>query len=335
MKEKPLNQEIFDEPERFKFFQAVRLLERMFPKRVAIGRDSLPSKEVVRIRSHASLNFPASEIQELRETRDEAADEQQFEMFVNFMGMIGALGVLPHAYTELVIERARYRDTAVWAFNDIFTHRAVSLFYRAWEKYRFPVSYERGDDAFTEYLFDFIGLGTHGLRGQLDLPDESLLAYSGLIANKPRSVASVEQILSDYFGVSVKINQFFGQWLALDAESVTKLGTANNKLGTNTIVGTRVFDVQSKFRVRVGPVGFEQFKTFLPNNTAYAAIVSLIRFLVGEEFDFDFQLILKAREVPSCILTTRAKRRPQLGWSSYLKTKPFKTDDEQVVLQTL
>jgi type VI secretion system protein ImpH len=251
------------------------------------------------------------------------------------MGMIGALGVLPPHYTELVIERARYRDTAVWAFNDIFTHRAVSLFFRAWEKYRFPIGYERGDDQFTEHLFDFIGLGTHGLRDQLKLPDENLLAYSGLIANKPRSVANVQQILSDYFGVSIKINQFLGQWLALDEESITRLGTVNNKLGTNTIAGTRVFDVQSKFRVQIGAISLEQFKAFLPNGAAYAAIISLIRFLVGEEFDFDFQLILRAREVPSCILTTRAKRRPQLGWSSYLKTKPFKTDDEQVVLQTL
>jgi predicted component of type VI protein secretion system len=45
------------------------------------------------------------------------------------------------------------------------------------------------------------------------------------------------------------------------------------------------------------------------------------------------QLVLQAKQVPSTILTTRAKRRPMLGWTSYLKTKPFKHDDGQVVLK--
>jgi predicted component of type VI protein secretion system len=33
------------------------------------------------------------------------------------------------------------------------------------------------------------------------------------------------------------------------------------------------------------------------------------------------------------ILTTRAVRRPMLGWTTWLKTKPFKADDDQVVLR--
>ena len=60
---------------------------------------------------------------------------------------------------------------------------------------------------------------------------------------------------------------------------------------------------------------------------------SIIRFMVGEEFDFDVKLILHKKQVPSSILTTRAQRRPMLGWTTFLKTKPFKADDEQVVMQ--
>jgi type VI secretion system protein ImpH len=333
VRDKPLNQQFFDEPERFEFFQAVRLLERMFPERAAVGRDNLPSKEVVRFRSRPTIEFPASEVHEIREVQEEFSDEQKLEMFINFMGMVGAIGALPTHYTELVIERARYRDRALWEFIDIFTHRSVSLFFRAWEKYRFPVSYERGEDDFTEYLFDILGLGTRGLRGRLSVPDESLIPYAGLISNKPQSVASIEQTLSDYFGVPVKVEQFFGQWLALDKESITQLGKENSRLGVSTVVGTRVFDNQSKIRLRIGAVGYEKFKGFLPNGSAYPALCSMVRFLVGQEFDFDLQLVLKAREVPSCILTTRAKRRPQLGWTSYLKTKPFKRNDEQLTLE--
>ena len=333
MTKKPLNQELFDEPYRFEFFQAVRLLEKIYPERKAVGREAETISEIVRFRSRISLNFPASEIHEFKESLDDFTDEQRLEMFVNFMGLIGVSGVLPTHYTELAMDRIRYGDTAMWAFMDMFTHRAVSLFFRAWEKYRFPIGYERGKDDFTSYLFDFSGLGTKGLRGRMGLEDESLLPYSGLISQKPHSASALSQILSDYFSVKAKIEQFFGQWLDLEQESVTQLGTGNSSLGTNVIIGSRVWEQQSKFRIILGALTFDEFQAFLPNGTAHKAMKSIVRFIVGVEFDFDVQLILQAKQVPGTILTTRAMRRPMLGWTSFLRTKPFKKDDDQVILQ--
>lgn len=334
MADKPLNQQLADEPYRFEFFQAVRLLEKIYPERQMVGGEALPDQEVVRFRSQVSLNFPASQIQEIMEVFDEQTERQRVEMFVNFMGMVGPSGVLPIHYTELVMERVRYRDTTLWAFLDIFTHRAVSLFFRAWQKYRFPVQYERGNDAFTQYLFDFAGLGTKGLRGRMSLEDESLLPYVGLISQKPHSNISLENILGDYFGAPAKITQFFGQWLELNEESITKLGSVNNRLGESAIIGTRFWDQQSKFRLRLGALSFKQFQAFLPDGSAHEALKSIVRFTVGMELDFDVQLILQAKQVPATILTTRAIRRPMLGWTSFLKTKPFKKDDEQIILTT-
>ena len=335
MREKPLNQELFDEPYKFEFFQAVRVLEKVFPERRPVGREATITPEIVRFRSRLALDFPASEIHQLQETIDPQTDEQRFEMFINFMGMIGVSGVMPTHYTELAMERRRYQDTSMWSFMDIFTHRSVSLFFRAWEKYRFPVAYERGKDDFTEFLFDFVGLGTDGLRGRMALPDESLLPYSGLISQKLHSAIALGNILSDYFRITAKIEQFFGQWLELDTESITTLGQANSSLGTSAIIGTRIWEQQSKFRVRLGAMSFKEFQDFLPSGAAHKSLKSIIRFMVGLEFDFDVQLVLQAKQVPSTILTTRAKRRPMLGWTTFLKTKPFKTDDEQVIMQTL
>ena len=320
---KPLNQELSDEPYNFEFFQAVRVLEKIYPERKPVGREALPHEEVVRFRSRLGLNFPASEIHELQQTFDEFTEKEKLEMFVNFMGMVGLSGVMPVHYTELLMDRNRYRDRAMWNFLDIFTHRAVSMFFRAWEKYRFPVSYERGQDDFTAYLFDFVGLGTNGLRGRMDLEDETLLPYSGLIAQKPHSATALGNILGDYFGVKAKIIQFFGQWLDLDKASITKIGQANSSLGQTAIAGTRIWEQQSKFRVVFGALTFKEFQGFLPNGTAYKPMKSIVKFMNGAEFDFDVRLILKAKEVPGTILTTRAKRRPMLGWTSFLKTKQF------------
>ena len=333
MTEKPLNQDLMDEPYRFEFFQAVRLFEKIFPEKRPVGREAMPHEEIVRFRSRISLDFPASEIHEIRESIDEKTGEQKIEMLENFMGMVGTSGVLPTHYTDLVLDRIRHRDTAMWSFLDIFTHRAVSLFYRAWCKYRFPIGYERGNDEFTAYLFDIGGLGTKGIRGRMSLADESLLPYIGLVAQKPHSCNALENILSDYFGIRAKLKQFFGQWIPLDRADYTRLGARNSLLGESAIAGTQIWEQQSKFRVCLGPLTFKQFQAFLPNGSAHQPLKSIVRFMAGLEFDFDVQLLLQRKQVPGAILTTRAQRKPMLGWTTFLKTQPFKADDEQVVLQ--
>jgi len=327
-----LEQAIFEEPYRFEFFQLMRLLERIFRDKSPVGYNSLPENEVANFRSTLSLEFPASEVQEIKKFHDEILDRERTEVFVNFMGMLGLLGAMPMRYTELAAERARYGDTALWYFLDIFTHRAISLFYRAWVKYHFPVTYERGSDEFTEYVFCLIGLGTAGLRGRMFIDDESLLPYAGIINQKPHSAVALRNLIADYFEVSVNVIQFFGEWLELEEESLTRIGVQNNKIGINTIVGSRIWHNQSKFRLQIGPLTFKQYITFLPIGDAYKALKSIVKLFVGDEFDFDIQLKLRAKEVPSTILTTIAKRRPMLGWTSFLKTKPFTADADQLVL---
>jgi type VI secretion system protein ImpH len=232
------------------------------------------------------------------------------------------------------MDRLRQKDTALHDFLDLFNHRALSLFYRAWEKHRFAVAFEQGrEDRFTEYLFDLIGMGTRGLQGKLGLPDKGLLCYGGLIGQRPHSASAIGAILTDYFGVRARVEQFFGQWLQLEQSDLTKLGRANHRLGVMTIAGARVWDSQSKFRVRIGPLSYQQFIAFLPSGSAFEPIKALTRFLAGMEFDFDYQLLLKADEVPGTMLTTRARRKPMLGWNTWLKTKEMEEDDGQVVLR--
>lgn len=328
---KPVEQDLLDEPYNYQFFQAVRLLERVFENKKTVGRDALPHEEVVRFRSRIALEFPSSEIHQLAPRKDESVPT--LEMIVNFMGMIGVSGVLPTHYTELVLDRIRHRDTAMWEFLDIFTHRSVSMFYRAWAKYRFPIDYERGSDDFTSNLFDFAGFGTLGLRGRMDVRDESMLPYAGLIAQRPHSVNAIENIVEDYFGIGASIEVFHGQWLQLSRQDLTRIGTQKNTLGKNTIAGTRVWDQQSKFRLKLGPLPVDKFFAFLPGASGHKALKSIVDLMVGFEFDYDAKLCLDKKQVPKTILTTRAMRRPMLGWTSFLKTLPSEHDDEQLVLE--
>jgi type VI secretion system protein ImpH len=328
----PLAQELFDEPYRFEFFQAVRLLERMYPDRKPVARDSDALREVVRFRTRQTLLFPACEIHDLTQNNNEAQEPP--EMMVSFMGVTGPLGVLPYQYTELLMERARYKDTALWNFLDIFNHRMLSLFYRVWEKYHFPIAYERSkSDQFTAYLFDIIGMGTKGLRGRLSFQDQGLLPYGGLIAQRPHSATAIGLMIGDYFGVDAKVVQFPGEWLKL-GDNVTSLGSANNELGRSTIAGTRVWCDQSRFRIRLGPVPLKKFQTLIPVGSAHKPLSEMVRLQVGLEFEFDLQLVLQRDEVPYCTLNAKDENGPRLGWTSWLKTREFAKDDDQVMISS-
>src|SRR5688572_13436222 len=169
---------LFDKAYEFEFFQAVRLLARMFPERLAIGLDAMPSQELVRFHIHQSMEFPASQVRSLNHAE---LDSSPAPMTLAFMGLTGPLGVLPWHYTEMLIQLQFEKKPELADFFDLFNHRMISLFYRAWEKHHFFVSYERkanrsgdgGDDEFTQYLFDLVGMGTPGLRGRMCISDYS------------------------------------------------------------------------------------------------------------------------------------------------------------------
>src|SRR5580698_11543089 len=155
------------EPFSFDFFQAVRLLERFFPERTSVGKFTHPENEVARFGVHPSLAFPASQIQSM-----DWPEQKPAKMTVNFMGLTGPQGVLPNPYTTLLIERLRASDSSPRDFLDIFNHRIISLFYRAWRKYRFDVACEQGErDLFSRHLLSLLGLGTDGLRDRQAVSD--------------------------------------------------------------------------------------------------------------------------------------------------------------------
>src|SRR5262245_47148317 len=193
-----VEEELLEEGYRFDFFEAVRVLERLYPHRQAVGHEALPSDEVVRFHTRLSLAFPPSMIHEVTEPD---GGTQPLDMTVAFMGLTGPLGVLPRHYTGLLLERVRRKDHTLRDFFDLFNHRLISLFYRAWEKYRFPIAYERAVanrapyDDFSLTLFDLISMGTKGLRGKLEVGDEALLFYAGLLAQHPHSASALTGLL--------------------------------------------------------------------------------------------------------------------------------------------
>jgi len=318
------------EPYRFEFFQAIRLLERLLPDREPVGRFTNPSDEVARLGAHPSLSFPASEIQAM-----EWPEGKTPFMAVNFMGTTGPQGPLPHGYTTMILGRLRSGDTTLRDFLDLFHHRMLSFFYQAWEKYRFAVSYERGErDRFSHHLLDLIGLGTTGLQERLAVPDDAFLFFAGILGQRPHSAHALELLLNDYFEVPVKVVQLVGGWFRLDETTECCIGqrdTASEQLGLGAVVGDEVWNQQARALIRIGPLDLQQYLDFLPNGSAYQPLRALLRFWTNEEIDFEVQLVLKRDEVPRCQLGGEGEGAPQLGWVTWMKSKEMERNPDEAI----
>lgn len=327
----PLADALRDEPWSFEFFQAVTLLQRLAPERQPVGRFSNPDNEAVRFRGNTSLGFPASSIQGLDWPEDGPPD-----MMVNFMGLTGPMGILPYCYTELVLERAKAKDYSFQSFLDIFHHRMVSFFHRAWEKYRFPVTHSMGqEDLFEHHLRDLVGLGTPGMENRQAIPDDALLHFAGLIARQARSAEALEQILASYFDVPVEVEEFVGGWYTLDAATQCELGEEDSdsqRLGLGAVVGDELWDQQSRVRIKIGPMALDQYRQFLPDGSAYESLKAITRFFAADEFDFEVQLILRADDVPRCEMGVGDKTAPRLGWITWLKSAPLSRNPNETIL---
>lgn len=323
------------DPHSFGFFQAVRLLERLFPGRAHVGGYDDPAREVVRFGVNPSLAFPASEIQGLE------LDGERPAMKVNFMGLIGPQGVLPHHYSLIVAERLRARDAALADFLDIFHHRLISLFYQAWRKMRFTIAREdASDDRLARHLADLIGLGLDNARERLPFPDEALIYRAGLLAPQPRGAVALQQFLEDFFDVPAEVQQFVGGWFPLEHEDRCVIGEEKddrNRLGFGAVAGDEIWNEQAGVRIRLGPLDRDRFDDFLPDGSAHEALKALLRFFSHDQIDFQVQLVLDGNEVSGLRLGEDPRGEgacaaQRLGWSTWVCTTPRTRAADETIL---
>jgi len=334
-----LERALRDEPTAFSFFQAVRLLSRLRPTRAPVGGWADPANETARFAASTSLGFPASEIQTLTlpdETRGDAAGPAR--MTVNFLGLTGPQGVLPHLYTEQAATLARAKDTALRDFLDLFNHRVLSLFYRAWKAHRPSVlQEERGEDRVHDHLLDLAGLGTDGMRERLPVPDAALAFYAGLLALRARPADGLARLIGDYFDVPAEVEQFVGEWRRVDHHGQCTMGAddAAGRLGFG-VLGDAAWDAQARVRLRLGPLSRAQYEAFLPGGAAHDALRALVRLYAADEVGVDAQLVLSRRDVMPCVLGTPAREGPpptRLGRGTWLASRPLERDPDETALR--
>jgi type VI secretion system protein ImpH len=316
------------EPYRFDSRQVIRVLEVIAPGTIPVGLQSDPSDEAVWFRSSLSTAFPASDIDRI-EIAPQSSSRRPI-VTVNFLGLGGAFGPLPIGFTELVATRTRHGDTASRDFLDIFNHRLISLMMRAWRLFRVALQDAAPEETnFAFYLFALLGLATEGMRttrgrrprNRLDGLDRSLLGLTGLLNQKPISLHAVERTLITHFALPVRAIPLKGGWLHLEPEQQTAIGGSgrNQALGTDAVLGARVWDQAAGILIALGPMGFHEALAFLPASSGFAQMRTLLGFILGGAYDVRLQLTIRPQDIPPSKLEKTGSMR--LGWTAWLTTR--------------
>ena len=315
------------DPFRFDFFRAARLLESVYRDSPRLGNADRPENEKVRFGQNPSLAFAPSSI----EAFVPGKDGDPHRMFVRFLGLLGPNAPLPTYLTEFARSRELHAgDWTLSRFLDIFNHRIIELFHKAWASSQKTADFDRPEESrFAIYIGSLIGMGMPSLFNRDSVPDRAKLFFAGRLAAQVRNAEGLQAIVSDFFQVPATILEFCGFWMALPAENQCRTGESpeTGSLGVNTVVGSRIRDAQLKFRIRLGPMTLASMERLLPGGKAFKQMKDWVRLYAGDEYFWDLQCVLLASEVPDSRLGTSGR----LGLTCWLKSKPFNEDSDAAV----
>jgi type VI secretion system protein ImpH len=300
-----------EEPWRFDYFTVLRHLERKYRDFPRIGDSATRQEEFVHLGQDPFMDFPASNI--ARATQQE--EDKAVKVFVKYLGLLGPQGALPLATTEEAHHYVLAQDDALPRFLDIFNHRFIQLFFRAWADSRPIVQHDRPDlDRFVAYIGSAIGVGSTPYQNRDSIPDLAKLGYVGLLGAQAKSASRLAGAIRGLFNVDAEVEEFVGTRLVIDAEEWTILGARYNVLGDDAMLGRTVFSVQDKIRVRIFTGNLAQYSRFLPTGDLCEPLADLVFFYNGEQLDWDAELAIPS----GAAAPMRLGQFGQLGWTSWM-----------------
>jgi type VI secretion system protein ImpH len=329
------------EPWRFDFFQAVWLLERSHGDRTPVGERGPVAREAIRFRPAVSLGFPPTDVRGIARGGGADGVPEFHRVEISFLGLYGVSTPLPlhyavdvlradqgtvaaspvHAASDARRDEDGASSSAVRDFLDLFHHRLISLFYRAWIKYRYNrVFGHPSRDRITDYLCRLIGCPLDSDRAVMGVSPVRMIRYAGTLTHHPRSAAELRGLLEDYWEfVPARVTQCAGRWITLKPSDLNDVGVRNCTLGEDVILGEQIYDLSGKFVATLGPVDWETYLSFLPDGKRFAETCSLIRLSRGDPLAFDLEVVLRENVVPALsVSSTDAAAR--LGYTAWVRT---------------
>lgn len=314
-----LKHQLLEQGRSFSFFQVMRLLRLLTS--AASGEAQAPAglDASIRIRPNLSLAFPASDVANIREVGD--PEEARFQITANFLGLYGAASPLPTFYTEDLLDEAAEDESVSRDFTDILNQRLFTLLFECWGKYRPSLQIvEQRSSAHIGRLFCLLGLGEEPFREDMPQPYR-LLRYLGLFTQFPHSALGLKTLLTDAFdGPAVEVIPCVERIARIPEDQTLHLGASGCRLGRDSYLGNELPDRMGKFRIRLGPLGREDFKRFSPGSADFDRLAFLTRLYFVEPLEYDVELILAGGEAQTVCLGDPG--RATLGLDSWIFSTP-------------
>ena len=321
-------------PSAFDFYALLRRVDSLRRHLPRTGEAQRPRQEALRLAQAPELDFAPAALHALQWPQG-GSGQAAPRLVVRFFGLLGPMGPMPLHFTEIVRERQLHHGDATLAhFLDLFHHRLLSLFYRAWAQAQPVVHLDRpADDRFRIWLGALAGIP--GATGAL--PPHALAYQAGWLTARSRHPEMLSKIIGQFFGVRAEVEEHVGQWLPISREDRTRLSFARNRpernavppaaLGQSANAGNRVWDRQYRFRLHLGPLTHAQTLAFLPGGEAWPRLQHWVRLLAGREMQWELQLDIAAAEQPAPRLGRTPGQSPRLGLTTRLgrpaATQPF------------
>ena len=282
--------------EKENFFSLVRQYERSYiyncqrnhTDYAKIGEDGSPAKEAIRFRTVSSLGFNLDSIKNIK---DDPSRPNEYEFFTSFIGLLGVAGVLPQHYTKLSLERIKHGDHGLSEFIGLFEHRLISLYYKAWGKYKLPIQYEstqiKGNDNFSNILKGFSGFN----RGKV-----LQLYYSGHYSRSNRPLSNLQSMVSELIDADVSVASMVGRWLPIHPRDRCRSGVngSNHQLGAGVLLGRRYWDIQSKIIIHINDISMNQYLELAPGKLLYDLLCFAVNTYVPTHITVGLKFRIKA-----------------------------------------
>jgi len=294
---------------------ALRLLECSDPSRPRLGHAVRLAEEVVRLSQSVSLGFGGHSLVSL----EQGDGPRPWRLHCRYPGLFGTNGPLPLHVTEEADRRARHHgDPTAREFIDLFNHRLITLFYRAWADAEPAIAGDRpADNPFADMLGALAGYGEPESRGRDALPEPLHQGSAMWFGPTARSPDGLLALLRRHLDTDAQVIELSGGWVPVPAASRLVLGGRDRRdrarLG-DRLLGRRGWCANGAFRLVVRTPTRTHFESLSRSGRALDVLLDLVRGYVGDELAWELDLEMPATEARPVSLG----RSCRLGRDSWL-----------------
>jgi len=167
------------------------------------------------------------------------------------------------------------------------------------------------------------------VQGTKEVPswELGLMNYAGLLARTSLGAQDLEQLLSDYFQLPIRVETFQGSWQQLSETMQSCFANAekpfgqNLQLGQTAVLGSRVWQMDAKVTLVIECASRAEFECFEPGARALDCLSTLVNTILGDSIKVDVQLNIDAAKLLPAQLDR--EQSPRLGFDAKLGQSPL------------